>query len=46
MVTGDLTRDEIVDLSRQTTLYEWTAHSAMTPLVIDHAKGIYFWDAD
>ena len=46
MVTGDLTREEIVELSHQTTLYEWTAQSAMTPLVIDHAKGIYFWDAD
>src|SRR5215469_12135757 len=46
MVTGDLTRQEIVDLSHQTTLYEWTAQSAMTPLVIDHAKGIYFWDVD
>lgn len=41
-----LSRQEIVDLSRATTLYEWTAQSAMKPLVIDRAKGIYFWDVD
>ncbi|HEU5439224.1 MAG TPA: aminotransferase class III-fold pyridoxal phosphate-dependent enzyme [Ktedonobacterales bacterium] len=43
---GDLSRQEIVDLSQQTTLYEWTAQRTMSPLVIDRAKGIYFWDAD
>jgi taurine--2-oxoglutarate transaminase len=41
-----LTRQEIVDRTRETTLYEWTAQRAMQPLVIDHAKGIYFWDAN
>jgi taurine--2-oxoglutarate transaminase len=46
MGIDELTRDEILSLSRETTLYEWTAQKAMKPLVIDHAKGIYFWDAD
>src|ERR1043165_2361432 len=46
MTLTELSRQEIVDLSHQTTLYEWTVQSAMKPLVIDHAKGIYFWDAD
>lgn len=46
MTTYDLSRDEILDLSRETTLYEWTAQKAMHPLVIERAKGIYFWDAD
>src|SRR5258708_2356468 len=46
MAIGDLTRQEILDLSRETTLYEWTAQSVMKPLVVDHAKGIYFWDVD
>ncbi|HNP88388.1 MAG TPA: aminotransferase class III-fold pyridoxal phosphate-dependent enzyme, partial [Kouleothrix sp.] len=41
-----LSRQEILDLSRDTTLYEWTAQKVMKPLVIDHAKGIYMWDAD
>jgi taurine--2-oxoglutarate transaminase len=41
-----LGRQEILDLSRETTLYEWTAQNAIKPLVVDRAKGIYFWDAD
>ncbi|HEX9067275.1 MAG TPA: aminotransferase class III-fold pyridoxal phosphate-dependent enzyme [Ktedonobacterales bacterium] len=46
MAIDDLTRQQILDLSRETTLYEWTAQNSMKPLVVDHAKGIYFWDAD
>ncbi|MBA3943821.1 MAG: aminotransferase class III-fold pyridoxal phosphate-dependent enzyme [Herpetosiphonaceae bacterium] len=46
MTISDLSRQDILDLSRETTLYEWTAQSAMKPLVIDHASGIYFWDVD
>ncbi len=46
MTAIDLSRQEILDLSRETTLYEWTAQKAMKPLVIDRAKGIYMWDAD
>ena len=41
-----LSRQEILDISRETTLYEWTSQKAMKPLVIDRAKGIYMWDAD
>ncbi len=44
--TDALTRQEIVELTRETTLYEWAVQSAMKPIVIDHAKGIYFWDVD
>lgn len=46
MAIEDLTRQQILDLSRETTLYEWTIQNSMKPLVVDHAKGIYFWDAD
>jgi taurine---2-oxoglutarate transaminase len=46
MTITDLSRQEILDLSRETTLYEWTAQKAMQPMVVDRAKGIYFWDAD
>jgi taurine--2-oxoglutarate transaminase len=46
MTITDLSRQEIVDLSRETTLYEWSVQSAMQPMVIDRAKGIYFWDVD
>ncbi|HEY0602637.1 MAG TPA: aminotransferase class III-fold pyridoxal phosphate-dependent enzyme, partial [Herpetosiphonaceae bacterium] len=46
MTTHDLSGQEILDLSRETTLYEWTTQSLVKPMVIDRAKGIYFWDAD
>lgn len=46
MTVADLSRQEILDLSRETTLYEWTAQNVMKPMVIDHAKGIYVWDVD
>jgi taurine--2-oxoglutarate transaminase len=46
MTVTELSRQEIIDLSRETTLYEWTVQSAMKPMVIDRAKGIYMWDAD
>jgi taurine--2-oxoglutarate transaminase len=38
-----LTGDEIVQLSRQHTLFEWSAQAAVEPIPVDHAKGIYFW---
>jgi taurine--2-oxoglutarate transaminase len=46
MTTTNLSRQDILDISRETTLYEWTAQRPMKPLVIDHAKGIYIWDVD
>src|SRR5215211_5901393 len=46
MTAPDLSRQEILDLSRDTTLYEWTAQKVMKPMVIERAKGIYMWDAD
>jgi taurine---2-oxoglutarate transaminase len=45
MSIGEMTWQEIEELTRETTLYEWTAQSAVKPLVVDHAKGIYLWDA-
>lgn len=46
MSISDLSRQDILDISRATTLYEWTAQNVVKPLVVDHAKGVYFWDAD
>lgn len=40
------TAEEIVQLSGDHTLYEWAVQSAMRPVAIDHAEGIYLWDAD
>lgn len=46
MTIADLSRQDILDQSRATTLYEWTAQRVMQPLVVDRAQGIYFWDVD
>ncbi|HEY8736151.1 MAG TPA: aminotransferase class III-fold pyridoxal phosphate-dependent enzyme, partial [Candidatus Dormibacteraeota bacterium] len=41
-----LSGEEIVALCRQYTLYEWTAQSAVDPIPVDHAKGVYFYTPD
>jgi len=38
-----LTGDEIVELCRRHTLFEWSAQSAVDPIPVARAKGIYFW---
>jgi len=40
MTTPPRSRDEILNLSRETTLYEWTAQKTIKPMVIDRAEGI------
>ena len=44
--TERLSTDEIRALVRRHTLYDWQAQAGVAPLVIDHAKGVYFWDTD
>jgi taurine--2-oxoglutarate transaminase len=41
-----LSADEIVELSRQYTLYDWSAQSTVTPIPVDHAEGVYFYTPD
>ena len=36
-----VTDDEIVALSKKHTLFEWTAQSAIDPIPIARAKGVY-----
>src|SRR6201987_3707993 len=38
-----LTGQEIVDLARKHTLYEWSAQSKVDPIPVASAKGIYFY---
>jgi len=38
-----LTGEQIVELCRRHTLYEWSAQSAVDPIPVALAKGIYFW---
>src|ERR1700726_4467755 len=38
-----MTGQEIVDLTKKHTLFEWSAQSAVDPIPVARAKGIYFW---
>src|SRR5246127_4265695 len=38
-----MTGQEIVDLARKHTLFEWSAQSKVDPIPVARAKGIYFW---
>src|SRR5712664_657169 len=41
--TSSMTGQEIVDLARKHTLFEWSAQSKVDPIPVARAKGIYFW---
>src|SRR5947207_9093037 len=43
VMTEKLTGNEIIDLCRRHTLFEWSAQSAVEPIPMVRAKGIYFW---
>ena len=38
-----MTGPEMVALSKQHSLYEWSAQAAVDPIPVARAKGIYFW---
>ena len=41
-----LSTDEIVELSRRYTLFDWSAQSKVAPMAVDHAEGVYFFTTD
>lgn len=41
--SGSMSGDEIVELCRRHTLFEWSAQAAVDPIPVARAKGIYFW---
>ncbi len=43
---GTMSAEEIVALSKQYTLYEWSAQSAVDPIPVDRAEGVYFYTPD
>jgi len=43
VTTETMTGEEIVELCRRHTLFEWSAQAAVDPIPIARAKGIYFW---
>jgi taurine--2-oxoglutarate transaminase len=42
-ITEAMTGEQIVELCRKHTLFEWSAQSAVDPIPVARAKGIYFW---
>ena len=44
--TDRLTADEILRLNREYTFFSWSAQAKISPIVIDRAEGVYFWDPD
>ncbi len=43
VTTEAMTGEEIVDLCRRHTLFEWSAQAAVDPIPVARAKGVYFW---
>ena len=41
-----MTGQEIVDLARKHTFFEWTSQAKVDPLAVARAKGVYFWTAE
>ena len=41
-----LSGEEIVELSRRNTLFDWSAQSKLAPMAVDHAEGVYFYTTD
>ena len=38
-----MTSEEIVRLSREHTFFSWSVQSALDPIAIDHAEGVYLY---
>src|SRR5438309_3807949 len=43
VTTETMTGEEIVEICRRHTLFEWSAQAAVDPIPVARAKGIYFW---
>src|SRR5690242_6292245 len=43
LATPAMTGQEIVDLTKKHTIFEWSAQSKVDPIPVARAKGIYFW---
>jgi taurine--2-oxoglutarate transaminase len=41
-----MTAAEIVEKSKRYTLYDWQAQSKASPIAVDRAEGVFFWDVD
>jgi taurine---2-oxoglutarate transaminase len=43
---SSMTAEEMVTLSKQYSLYEWSAQSAVDPIPVERAEGVYFYSPD
>src|ERR671923_171442 len=43
VTTDTMTGQQMIDLCRRHTIFEWSAQSAVDPIPVARAKGIYFW---
>ena len=43
VTTETMTGEEIVDLCRRHTLFEWSAQATVDPIPVPRAQGIYYW---
>jgi taurine---2-oxoglutarate transaminase len=41
-----MSASEIVEKSKRYTLYDWQAQSKASPIAVDRAEGVYFWDVE
>jgi taurine---2-oxoglutarate transaminase len=41
-----LSAEQIVELCKRYTLYDWSAQAKLAPLSVDHAEGVYFYATD
>ncbi|HEY6660082.1 MAG TPA: aminotransferase class III-fold pyridoxal phosphate-dependent enzyme, partial [Pyrinomonadaceae bacterium] len=41
--TASLSGEQIVELCRRHTIFEWSAQAAVDPIPVARSKGIYFW---
>ena len=44
--SGNLTGEEVVELSRQHVFFSWSIQNTVKPIAVERGKGIYFWDLD
>ncbi|MGH9328000.1 MAG: aminotransferase class III-fold pyridoxal phosphate-dependent enzyme [Terriglobia bacterium] len=44
--TTEMTSQEIIELAKRHTIFEWSAQGKMEPLAVSGAKGAYFWTPD
>ncbi len=41
-----LSASQIVEMSKRYTMFDWQAQSKVSPIPVERAKGVYFWDVD